>query len=102
MSLAAAKTEPLGQGRIPVLDIDAYLAGEAGAAAPLARAIARTCEDSGFLVVANHGVPQRLIDDIFAVAETFFARPEGDKLALKVGKYNIGYLPFRGQVVRHS
>ncbi len=95
MSLAA-------QGRIPVLDIGAYLAGEAGAAAPLACALARTCEDTGFLVVANHGVPQPLVDDTFAVAQQFFARPEGDKLALKVGKYNIGYLPFGGQVVRHS
>src|SRR6266700_3485955 len=95
MSLAA-------QGRIPVLDIGAYLAGEAGAAAPLARAIARTCEDTGFFVVANHGVPQHLVDDTFAVAQQFFARPEGDKLALKIGTYNIGYLPFGGQVVRHS
>jgi isopenicillin N synthase-like dioxygenase len=102
MSLAAAKTEPSGQGRIPVLDIGAYLAGESGAAAPLARAIARTCEDTGFLVVTNHGVPQHLVEDTFAVAERFFARPEGDKLALKVGTYNIGYLPFGGQVVRHS
>ena len=102
MSLAAGKTELSGQGRIPVLDIGPYLAGEAGAAAPLARAIARTCEDTGFLVVANHGVPQRLVDDTFAVAAKFFARPEADKLALKVGKYNIGYLPFGGQVVRHS
>src|SRR5262244_2505008 len=102
MSLAAAKTEPSGQGRIPVLDIGAYLAGDAGAAAPLARAIARTCEDTGFLVVADHGVPQHLVDDTFAVAQRFFARAEPDKLALKVGKYNIGYLPFGGQVVRHS
>ena len=102
MSLAAAKTEPSAHGRIPVLDIGAYLAGEAGAAAPLARAIARTCEDTGFLVVANHGVPQQLVDDTFAVAQQFFARPEPDKLALKIGKYNIGYLPFGGQVVRHS
>ncbi len=90
------------QGRIPVLDIGSYLAGQAGAAAPLARAIARTCEDTGFLVVANHGVPQHLVDDTFAVSEKFFARPEGDKLALKIGTYNIGYLPFGGQVVRHS
>src|SRR5262244_887125 len=102
MSLAAAKTEPSGQGRIPVLDIGAYLAGDAGAAAPLARAIARTCEDTGFLVVANHGVPQQLVDETFAVAQQFFARPEPDKLKLKIGKYNIGYLPFGGQVVRHS
>src|SRR5215813_12878422 len=102
MSLAAAKTEASGQGRIPVLDIAEYLAGEVGAAAPLARAIARTCEDTGFLVVANHGVPQHLVDDTFTVAQHFFARPEPEKLALKVGKYNIGYLPFGGQVVRHS
>src|SRR5438034_630704 len=102
MSLAAAKTEPSGQGRIPVLDIGAYLAGEAGTAALQARTIARTCEDTGFLVVANHGVPQHLVDDTFAVTQKFFARPEGDKLALKIGKYNIGYLPFGGQVVRHS
>src|SRR5262245_56651958 len=102
MSLAAAKTESPAPGRIPVLDIAAYLAGVAGAAGPLARAIARTCEDTGFLVVASHGVPQPLVDDTFAVAQHFFARPEPEKLALKVGKYNIGYLPFGRQVVRHS
>jgi isopenicillin N synthase-like dioxygenase len=90
------------QGRIPVLDIGPFLAGDPDAAAPLARAVARTCEDTGFLVVANHGVAQRLVEDTFAVAAQFFARPESDKLALKVGQYNIGYLPFGGQVVRHS
>ena len=92
----------LDDGRIPVLDIGLFLAGDPAAAAPLARAVARTCEDTGFLVVANHGVPQRLIHDTFAVAARFFARPEADKLALKIGQYNIGYLPFGGQVVRHS
>ncbi len=90
------------EGRIPVLDIGPYLAGEPSAAAPLARAIARTCEDTGFLVVANHGVPQILPDRVFAVAAQFFARPEPDKLALKIGELNIGYLPFGGQTVRHS
>jgi isopenicillin N synthase-like dioxygenase len=94
--------EASSQGRIPVLDIGPYLASHSGAAAPLARAIARTCEDTGFLVIANHGVPPRLVEDTFAVAAQFFARPEVDKLALKIGKYNIGYLPFGGQIVRHS
>ena len=89
-------------GRIPVLDIGPYLGGDSGAAASLARAIARTFEDTGFLVMANHGIPARLVENTFAVAAKFFAWPEVDKLALKVGKYNIGYLPFGGQVVRHS
>jgi isopenicillin N synthase-like dioxygenase len=88
--------------RIPVLDIGPYLAGDPHAAAPLARAMARACEDTGFLVIANHGVAPRLVEDTFAAAAQFFARLEADKLALKIGKYNIGYLPFGGQVVRHS
>ena len=79
-----------------------YLAGNPGAIAPLARAFVRTCEDTGFLVIANHGIPPRLVEDTFAAAAHFFARPELRKLELKVGKYNIGYLPFGGQVVRHS
>jgi hypothetical protein len=41
------------QGRIPVLDIGPYLAGDPGAAAPLARAVAYTCEDTGWLCHGN-------------------------------------------------
>ncbi len=102
-ALAEARGDAgLSEGRIPVLDIGPYLAGVPGAAAPLARAIAGTCEDTGFLVVAGHGVPQILPDQVFAAAAQFFARPDADKLALKIGELNIGYLPFGGQTVRHS
>src|SRR6516164_3631746 len=91
-----------GHGRIPVLDIGPYLAGEPGAAAPLARAIACTCEDTGFLVVANHGIAPELPANVFAQAARFFALDAAEKLPYKVGRYNIGYLPFGAQVVRHS
>jgi len=94
--------DTITSSRIPVLDIGSYLAGEPGAAAPLARAIARTCEDTGFLVVANHGIPPALPRDVFAAAAAFFARPAAEKLAYKIGELNIGYLPFGGQTVRHS
>src|SRR5215207_9012165 len=102
MSLAVPAADASTDGRIPVLDIGPFLAGKPGASAPLARAVARTCEDTGFLVVANHGVPQALPDRVFAVAAEFFARPEAEKLACKIGDLNIGYLPFGGQTVRHS
>jgi len=39
------------------------------------------------------------VDDTSAVVARFFARPEADKFALRIGQYNIGYLPFGGQVV---
>src|SRR4051812_38521443 len=89
-------------GRIPVLDVGPFLAGERGAGAPLARAVARTCEDTGFLVIANHGIVPELVDNTFAQAARFFALPTERKFALKIGQYNIGYLPFGGQTVRHS
>ena len=105
MSLAAAQTQPSGHGRIPVLDIGAYLAGEAGSAAPLARAIARACEDTGFLVVANHGVPQHLVDDTFAVAAAILraprrgqARAQGRQVQHRLPAVRrAGRAPFAGQ-----
>jgi len=89
-------------GRIPLLDIGPYLAGEPGARAALARAIETTCRDTGFLVIANHGIDQALIDATFAAAAAFFDRPTEFKMALKVGDLNIGYLPYGAQIVRTS
>jgi len=101
MSQTAAITEG-PEGRIPVLDIGPALVGEPGALPALARSIARSCEDTGFLVLANHGIPQALIDGCFAAAAEFFALPEEEKLALKVGALNLGFLPTGAQVIRTS
>src|ERR1700733_9842421 len=89
-------------GRIPLLDIGPYLAGEPGARASLARAIESTCRDTGFLVIANHGIDQALIDATFAAAAALFDQPMERKMALKVGDLNIGYLPYGAQIVRTS
>lgn len=98
-----AATDHAGEaGRIPVLDIGPVLAGEKGALSALARHVARTCRDTGFLVLANHGVAQALSDGCFAAAADFFALPMERKLALKVGDINIGYLPQGAQVIRTS
>jgi isopenicillin N synthase-like dioxygenase len=104
MSVAApaAQNPVTDRGRIPILDIGPFLAGTAGACAALAAEVARTCEDTGFLVVANHGIAPELVKDTFAQAARFFASPAERKLGLKIGRYNIGYLPFGGQTVRHS
>ena len=89
-------------GRIPLLDIGPYLAGEPGARAALGRAVEKTCRDTGFLVIANHGIDQSLIDGAFAAAAMFFDLPLQRKLELKVGDLNIGYLPYGAQIVRTS
>ena len=91
-----------GEGRIPVLDIGPFLAGDREARLGLARAVARTCKDTGFLVVANHRIAPQLVENTFEQAARFFALPTERKLASQIGQYNIGYLPFGGQTVRHS
>jgi isopenicillin N synthase-like dioxygenase len=88
--------------RIPVLDIADFLTGKPNARQALADAVARTCDDTGFLVITNHGIAQSLIDGAFAAASNFFDLNEGRKLALKVGDLNIGYLPYGAQIVRTS
>lgn len=100
--IAAGRQESPDVPRIPIIDVAPFLGGSPGSLAPLARQIATTSEDTGFLVIANHGVPQALIDRTFAETEKFFALPVEEKLALRIGDYNIGYLPFGGQTVRHS
>ena len=99
---AVSTADRAGGERIPIIDVGPYLAGEPGAAAALARGVAATCADTGFLVVANHGVPQPVIDFAFAAAARFFALDEAQKLALKIGAENIGYLPYGGQTMRTS
>lgn len=102
MSQAHAERASDATGRIPLLDIGAYLAGEVGARAALARAVDTTCRDTGFLVIANHGIDPALVEGAFAAANTFFDRPMDRKQQLKIGDLNIGYLPYGAQIVRTS
>lgn len=99
--MSSALAAPVSE-RIPVLDVGPYLAGAAGARERLADDIDRTCKDTGFLVIVNHGVDQSLIDGCFAAAGSFFDRDEPFKTSLKVGDLNIGYLPYGAQIVRTS
>jgi isopenicillin N synthase-like dioxygenase len=99
---AASPIEVDSENRIPIIDVAPFLAGEPGAATTLADQITRTCLDTGFLVITNHRVPHPIIDRAFAAAAAFFALGDAQKLALKVGGENIGYLPYGGQPVRTS
>ena len=87
---------------IPVFDIGALRAGTPGALAALSRDFRHALEDVGFYFIVNHGVPADLIAATFKAAEGFHAQPEADKLALRINEHNIGYLPFRSSVTRHS
>jgi isopenicillin N synthase-like dioxygenase len=64
---------------VPVINLSRYLSGDAQGKASVAREVAGACESIGFFKIANHGVPQALIDDAFATAGAFFAQPAAVK-----------------------
>ncbi len=85
---------------IPVLDLAPLLAGDAGALQELGAALRRAFTEVGFYTIRNHGVPERLVEAVFAEAERFHAQPLEAKLALKFDRHNTGYLPMRGATTR--
>lgn len=87
---------------IPILDLKPYLLGKPGARTVLGRELRHALEHVGFYFIVNHGVPQSLIDATFAAAQQFHAQSEEAKLALRINRHNVGYLPFKGSTIRHS
>lgn len=76
---------------IPLIDMGPYLAGEPGADRRMADALRRATETVGFFYLENHGVPQSLIDRVFAESKRFFALPLEEKM--KVPRVdNAGYV----------
>jgi isopenicillin N synthase-like dioxygenase len=82
---------------VPVIDLGPLAGTDPAAKRRTAQAIGRACEDVGFLYIANHGVPQALIDRTFAEAHRFFALPlaEKMKIPLKASANYRGYFPLK-------
>src|SRR5580692_3816060 len=103
MSVAQAeKPRAAADQTIPVLDLARYRAGEPGALAALAAELRHACEQVGFYFLAGHGVPQTLIDRVFAEVARFHAQPLEAKRALKIDHHNIGYMAMAASVTRSS
>jgi len=65
-----------------------------GAVDGLARELRRACETIGFFYVANHGVPQTVIDDVFAVTRQYFALSLEQRMKDKIDeRFRRGFMP---------
>ncbi|GAA4327860.1 2-oxoglutarate and iron-dependent oxygenase domain-containing protein [Pigmentiphaga soli] len=92
----------LAADEIPVLDLGPYLAGEPGAIDAVARDLLYASTNVGFYYLKNHGIPQSMIDRVFAESERFHRLPEEEKQKLKIDKNKIGYFGAESTVTRHS
>ena len=72
--------DTVSQSRLAIIDLGPYLAGEAGALERAAAQLGAASEELGFYFVANHGIPQALIDRVFGEAERFHSLPLDQKL----------------------
>ena len=97
----AAAPGPSAFQSVPVIDLGPLLGGEPGGEAMVAAAIGAACREVGFFYVANHGVPQALIDQVFERSHAFFARPLAEKMAIAIERSpnHRGYFPIGGENV---
>jgi len=80
---------------IPVIDLAPMAGGDSAAKQATARALREACINVGFFYIRNHGVPQSVIDDTFALCPRFFGLPLEEKMKIHVKKSvnNSGYTP---------
>ena len=103
--LPAPEARPPAQmlnGRMPLIDVSAYLRGEPGALEANAAELRFALEEVGFYLLAGHGVPQSLIDHTYVQARRFHAQPVDEKMKLKIDEHNLGYMPLKGSLNKTS
>lgn len=86
---------------IPIIDLGKFIGGNEADRAEIATEMARACEDIGFLVIKNHCINPKTIDDVWEVTSRFFDQPieEKRKLIKDQEEYPFGYTAFGGEVL---
>ena len=86
----------------PVLDLGDYVRGVPGAREKVAAVLRDACENVGFMVAINHGVPREMVDGMFAWTERFHALPMAEKQRVAMGSNFVGYLASGAYAVKTS
>ena len=86
---------------VPVIDLGPARHGGRAERRQVAGAIDRACREIGFFAITGHGVPDRLVERLRAVAHQFFELPMAEKLAYRhpVAGTNRGYHPVGGEAL---
>jgi isopenicillin N synthase-like dioxygenase len=86
---------------IPIIDIGGLWSGQLSDRRAVAEQLRDACLDKGFFYIRNHGIPDRLVEDVFAEAERLFALQAAEKAKLDKAHSgaNRGYEPLMGQAL---
>ena len=69
----------------PILDLGAFAAADAAGRAAIGAEVDRTCRETGFLAVGNHGVPEEVIAGLWSRLTAFFDLPAGGETEAEAG-----------------
>lgn len=84
---------------LPVIDVSGLSSSKEGERRAVAEAIGKAATESGFFYVANHGVPEGLVDAVFAETRKFFDQPleAKERIAMTHSFCNRGWEPLKTQ-----
>ncbi len=84
----------MADGQFPVFDLGQFEGADAAERQRLGAEVDAICRSTGFLAIANHGVPQAVIDAVWSKAREFFdlAPEEKQKARAPYKGYPYGYL----------
>ena len=98
---SALEAARVSAASLPVIDISGLTSANAADRQKVGAELRAACVDKGFFYIKNHGVSERLIDDVFEEAAAFFALPAEQKAEVDKArsKANRGYEPLQGQTL---
>src|SRR3546814_7132420 len=80
-------------GEIPIIDMGAYRAGEAGALEEVAEKFRVAFTEVGFLFLVNHGFDDELVADTFVAARELMGLPVDAKMRVRMNEHQCGWQP---------
>ncbi len=97
--IAAAGAERPDFDAVPLIDFSGMLRGDAAARRRVAAELREACINVGFFYISNHGVPQELVDEMFAMAPRLFGLPIEEKMRWHVKRSSqlLGYIAMRDE-----
>ena len=85
---------------VPILDLSAYMNGDAGAREQAAADLRYIQENLGYYYITNHGVSAELIERSFEKVAEFFALPEVEKRKILVNRHQLGFVPAKASIMK--
>jgi isopenicillin N synthase-like dioxygenase len=76
---------------LPIVDMSNVRAGDSAAIARVAREIHAACTGVGFFYIANHGLPEPVIEAAVREAQGFFRQPVEKKREVAINKRHRGF-----------